>query len=35
MAGAILLALLPPLRARGARTLADLLRLQTATSPYD
>jgi DNA polymerase III epsilon subunit-like protein len=35
MAGEILLALLPTLRARGARTVADLLRLQRAAGTYD
>ena len=35
MAGEILLALLPALRARGARSVADLVRLQRAAAPYD
>ena len=35
IAGEILVALLPTLRGRGARTVADLLRLQRATAPSD
>ena len=35
IAGEILVALLPALRARGARSVADLLRLQRATAPSD
>jgi len=35
IAGCVFLALLPALERRGARTVADLLRLQRAASPYD
>lgn len=35
IAGEILVALLPALRGRGARSVADLLRLQRATAPSD